>query len=41
MNYRLTKSKFIMGLQCRSPYDCPFCRYCEGKVETQLELVGM
>lgn len=29
------------GPQCRQPYDCPFRRYCEGKVETQLELVGM
>ena len=27
-----------MGLHCTTPYDCPYRRYCEGKVSVQLEL---
>ena len=26
------------GTQCAVPYECPYKRYCEGKVATQLEL---
>ena len=28
------------GPHCSTPYDCPYRRYCEGKVTTQLELAG-
>ena len=27
-----------IGDQCQTPYDCPYRKYCEGKVATQLEL---
>lgn len=26
------------GVHCTVPYDCPYRRYCEGKIATQLEL---
>lgn len=28
------------GTQCITPYDCPYRRYCEGKITAQLELGG-
>ena len=30
----------VPGEHCKEPYECPYARYCNGKVATQLELTG-
>lgn len=33
-----TEPRIKSGSQCTTPYECPYRRYCEGKVTAQLEL---